>query len=87
MSKFVWLAVPGQKHIPVNPDQVQYLRIREGETVLVFGAGAHGLHEVVVTGPINEIVVALGGTPLPEPAPAPDEAASRPPRRKTPAPA
>lgn len=50
MVKFVWLDVPAGGRVPVNPDQVAYLRQLEGRTMVVFGAVAGGFHELAVAG-------------------------------------
>lgn len=50
MVRFVWLDVPAGGRVPVNPDQVAYLRQHEGRTLVVFGAVAGGLHELAVAG-------------------------------------
>lgn len=71
--KFVWLDVPGGGQIPVNPDQVAYLKIssvfHEGRTEIVFGAVNGGLHSVIVEGEGREVAAALTGAPEQPPAP------------------
>lgn len=66
--RFVWLDVPGGGEIPVNPDQVAYLRTgqgaeHEGKTEVVFGAVNGGLHSVIVQGDGRDIAeqLAAGG--------------------------
>lgn len=63
--RFVWLDVPGGGEIPVNPDQVAYLRAGQGDhqsrTEVVFGAVNGGLHSVIVTGEGRAVADALQG--------------------------
>lgn len=59
MVKFVWLDVPAGGRVPVNPDQVAYLRQAEGRTLVVFGAVAGGLHELHVAGDGDEVAQRL----------------------------
>lgn len=60
MVKFVWLAVPLGGQIPVNPDQVAYLRqTKDGQTAVVFGAMQGGLHEQLVEGDGLSVAAAL----------------------------
>lgn len=66
--KFVWLDVAGGGEIPVNPDQVMYLRAGhdddEGKTQVVFDAGPNGLHCVTVIGEGRKVAEMLESTPL-----------------------
>jgi hypothetical protein len=59
MVKFVWLDVPGPGRVPVNPDQVAYLRQIDGQTRVVFGAIPGGFHELTVLGNGDEIAKRL----------------------------
>jgi hypothetical protein len=69
--RLIWLAMPDGGQCPVNPDQVQYLRMTsEGATALVFGAVAGGLHQLVVAGDGESVAAALEG-PFLAPAAAP----------------
>jgi hypothetical protein len=66
--KFVWLDVPGGGAIPINPDQVAYLRnsvTLEGQTQVVFGAVPGGLHSVAVLGDGREVAEKLEAAPEP----------------------
>lgn len=65
MAKFIWLEVVGGGLVPVNPDQVQYLRrTREGATAIVFGAFNGGVHELLVADEAGVVVHQLeGGAP------------------------
>lgn len=59
MVKFVWLDMRDGGQLPVNPDQVQYLRqTRDGGTAVVFGALQGAMHELIVAGD-GETVAAL----------------------------
>lgn len=62
MAKFVWFESYTEGRVPVNPDQVAYVRkgVR-GETQLVFGAIQGGFHMLQVAGPVDEAVDALEG--------------------------
>lgn len=62
--RFVWLAALDGGQVPVNPDQVCYLRPyprREPATEIVFGAVAGGLHSLAVLGDGEDIAAALLG--------------------------
>jgi hypothetical protein len=63
--RLVWLDVPGGGEIPVNPDQVAYLRMGQGEhggkTEVVFGAVNGGLHSVIVAGDGYDVAGKLQG--------------------------
>lgn len=74
MVKFVWLDVPAGGSVPVNPDQVAYLRQHEGRTLVVFGAVAGGFHELHVAGDGEKVAKMLEsglshptGPPAPKP--------------------
>lgn len=48
MAKFVWIDVENGGRVPINPDQVRYLRRTvDGKTGIVFGAFAGGYDQVV----------------------------------------
>lgn len=64
MVKFVWLDVAGGQ-VPVNPDQVAYIKRSGASTSLVFGAVAGGLHELVVLGDGEEVAWQLEGQASP----------------------
>lgn len=70
--KFVWLDVPGGGQIPVNPDQVMYLRQGQaeddGKTEIVFDAGPYGLHTVIVSGDGRDVAKQLEDAPAGAPA-------------------
>jgi hypothetical protein len=59
MVKFVWLEAAGGGRVPVNPDQVLYVRNIEGSARVVFGAFPGGFHELVLAGDGEEIIDAL----------------------------
>lgn len=62
MTRFVSLDVPAGGSVPVNPDQVAYLKRAPGEAVvLVFGAVQGGLHELAVLGDLDSVLAALSG--------------------------
>lgn len=89
MVKFVWLEVGDGARIPVNPDQVRYLkRTREGKTAIVFSAMPGGFDELVLEMDAEEAVEALecpsGRAALDRPGSAATRAAARPGRRGRP---
>lgn len=60
MVKFVWLEVGDGARVPVNPDQVRYLkRTREGKTAIVFSAMPGGFDELVIEMDAAAAVAAL----------------------------
>lgn len=59
MVKFVWLDVPAGGRVPVNADQVAYLRQHEGRTMVVFGAVPGGFHELAVAGDGDQVAQLL----------------------------
>ncbi len=63
MTEFVWLEVPGGGRVPVNPDQVAYLRSQDGRTELVFGAVQGGLHTLAVAGDGESVAAQLEASP------------------------
>lgn len=68
MVKFVWLDVAGGK-VPVNPDQVAYIKRSGASTSLVFGAVPGGLHELAVLGDGEEVARQLEAAQGPPAAP------------------
>lgn len=81
--RFVWLDVPGGGEIPVNPDQVAYLRAgqaaHEGLTEVVFGAVTGGLHSVIVEGDGRDVAAQLEFRELAPPDSGPRYSTWRPP--------
>lgn len=78
MTRFVWVPVKNGGDVPVNPDQVKYMRRTvEGDTALVFGALNGGFDQVAVSCSAEEAVELLGGEPKPAAKPAPKPRAKR----------
>lgn len=59
MVKFVWLDEPAGGRVPVNPDQVAYLRQVDGVTHVVFGAVPGGVHSIAVAGDGDDVAKRL----------------------------
>jgi hypothetical protein len=77
--RFVWLDVVGGGRVPVNPDQVRYIkRNRAGRTTVVFGAIPGGWDELELAMDAEEAVAALQGQ-NPDPAELPTGDEKKPP--------
>lgn len=61
MTKFVWLRALNGGEIPVNPEQVQYVKNTPLGPALVFGAVTGGFHELHIEGEPAEIIAHLEG--------------------------
>jgi hypothetical protein len=62
MTKFVWIDVENGGRVPINPDQVRYLRrTRQGKTAIIFGAIAGGFDEVISEASAHDVVAMLEG--------------------------
>lgn len=69
MPRFVEFETVGHGLLPVNADQVAYVRRGvNGNTQLVFGAMQGGLHTLEVGGTVDEAVARLEGEVSPFPA-------------------
>lgn len=60
--RFVWLDQQDGTKVPINPDQVAYLRRSQtGATEVVFGAVNGGLHSILVAGSGESVAARISG--------------------------